>query len=219
MDIDGLGNKIILLLIKNKLITNVSDLYKLKESQISILDRMGTKSAMNIINAINSSKKTTMSRFLNALGIRNIGEHLSKILETYFNGDIEKLIRSDYQNLIQINEIGEIVAQSLIDFFQDSDNIDIINSCFELGVHFIKPEVKSGSLLDKIFVLTGSLNSFTRNEVKNIIIDNGGKISTSVSSKTDFLLIGSNPGSKYVKAQKLNTTIIDEKSFKEMIDE
>ena len=149
MDIDGLGNKIILLLIKNKLITNVSDLYKLKESQISILDRMGTKSAMNIINAINSSK-TTMSRFLNALGIRNIGEHLSKILETYFNGDIEKLIRSDYQNLIQINEIGEIVAQSLIDFFQDSDNIDIINSCFELGVHFIKPEVKSGSLLDKI---------------------------------------------------------------------
>ena len=219
MDIDGLGNKIILLLIKNKLITNVSDLYKLKESQISILDRMGTKSAINIINAINGSKKTTMSRFLNALGIRNVGEHLSKTLETYFNGDIEKLIRSDYHNLIQINEIGQIVAQSIIDFFQDSDNIDIINSCFELGVNFIKPEIKSGSLLDKIFVLTGSLNSFTRNEVKNIIIDNGGIISTSVSSKTDFLLTGSNPGSKYIKAQKLNTTIIDEKSFKEMIDE
>ena len=218
MDIDGLGNKIILLLIKNKLIANVSDLYKLKESQISILDRMGTKSAINIINAINGSKKTTMSRFLNALGIRNVGEHLSKTLETYFNGDIEKLIRSDYQNLIQINEIGEIVAQSIIDFFQDSDNIDIINSCFKLGVNFIKPEIKSGPLLDKIFVLTGSLNSFTRNEVKNIIIDNGGKISTSVSSKTDFLLTGSNPGSKYIKAQKLNTTIIDEKSFKEMID-
>ena len=219
MDIDGLGSKIILLLIKNKLITNVSDLYKLNESQISTLDRMGTKSAINIIKAINASKKTTMSRFLNALGIRNVGEHLSKTLETYFNGNIEELIRSDYQNLIQINEIGEIVAQSIIDFFQNSDNIDIINSCFELGVNFIKPKKKSGLLLDKIFVLTGSLNSFTRNDVKNIIIDNGGKISTSVSSKTDFLLTGSNPGSKYIKAQKLKTTIIDENLFKEMIDE
>ena len=219
MNIDGLGNKIILLLIANNLIQNVSDIFNLQKEDIKSLDRMGDKSASNLIEAIEQSKHTTMSRFIHALGIRNIGEHLSKILENVFNGDFNKLVQSNYEELIIIDEIGDIAAQSIINYFQDFNNQLIIQNCFKYGITFSQSTYKSSIFKDKVFVLTGTLPSLNRNEAKNMILENGGKVTSSISKNTDFLLCGENPGSKYNKALNLQIAIIDEKLFKEMLNE
>jgi len=219
MDIDGLGNKIILLLINNSLIKNISDIFTLQQKDIENLDRMGQKSASNLIASIEQSKNTTMARFIHALGIRNIGEHLSKVLENVFDGDFSKLQNTQYEELIIIDEIGDIVAKSIIEYFQDLDNLKIINNCFSSGVTFSQSINKSDILQNKIFVLTGTLPSLNRNEAKNMIIENGGKVTSSISKKTDFLLCGDNPGSKYNKALNLGIKIINEDEFKEIFDE
>jgi len=218
MDIDGLGNKIILLLINNNLIKNVSDIFNLQQKDVENLDRMGQKSASNLIASIQKSKNTTMARFIHALGIRNIGEHLSKVLENVFDGDFSKLQNTKYEELIIIDEIGDIVAKSIIEYFQDLDNLLIIKSCFASGVTFAKSINKSDILQNAIFVLTGTLPSLNRNEAKNMIIENGGKVASSISKKTDFLLCGDNPGSKYNKASNLGVKIINEDEFKEIFD-
>ena len=180
---------------------------------------MGDKSASNLIEAIEQSKHTTMSRFIHALGIRNIGEHLSKILENVFNADFNKLVQSNYEELIIIDEIGDIAAQSIINYFQDFNNQLIIQNCFKYGITFSQSTYKSSIFKDKVFVLTGTLPSLNRNEAKNMILENGGKVTSSISKNTDFLLCGENPGSKYNKALNLQIAIIDEKLFKEMLNE
>ena len=219
LDIDGLGEKIVQLLIHNKLIVDISDIFTLNHEQLSVLDRLGDKSSINIINSINKSKKTTMSRFIHGLGIRNIGEHLSKILEHRFNSKIDNLIAATFDELIDIDEVGEIVANSIIKYFRDESNLRIINKCFELGLVFTASIQTSIILDNKFFVLTGTLPSLSRQEAKGIIEDHGGKVSSSISMKTDFLLCGDNPGSKYDKAQKFNIKIIDEDQLKELINE
>ena len=219
MDIDGLGNKIILLLINNNLIKNISDIFNLQQKDIENLDRMGQKSASNLIASIQQSKNTTMARFVHALGIRNIGEHLSKVLENVFDGNFYKLQNTKYEELIIIDEIGDIVAKSIIEYFQDSNNLLIIENCFTSGVTFSKSINKSEILQNTIFVLTGTLPSLNRNEAKNMIIENGGKVTSSISKNTDFLLCGDNPGSKYNKALNLGVKIINEDEFKEIFDE
>ena len=219
MDIDGLGEKIVESLISNGLILNFSDIFKLNHNQISSLERMGDKSASNIIESINKSKKTTMSRFIHALGIRNVGEHLSKILSQIYKGEIKNLIAANYDDLIAIDEVGDIVANSIISYFQDQNNLSIINACFDAGVTFVISNQTSNILGDKTFVITGTLPSLSRLEAKNIIQDYGGKVSSSISKNTDFLLCGDNPGSKYNKAENLNIEIINENQFKELINE
>ena len=159
-----------------------------------------------------------MSRFIHGLGIRNVGEHLSKILENKFNGDIANLIKADLNQLIAIDEVGEIVADSIIQYFKDENNLIIINRCFELGVVFTSSKQTSDILTNKIFVVTGTLPSLSRQEAKDIIEAHGGKVSSSISKKTDFLLCGDNPGSKYNKAQTLNINIIYENAFKELVN-
>ena len=219
MDIDGLGNKIILLLINNNLIQNVSDIFNIQKKDIENLDRMGEKSASNLIASIEKSKNTSMARFIHALGIRNVGEHLSKVLENVYDGDFNKLQNSNYEELIIIDEIGDIVAKSIINYFQNQNNLLIIKNCFEFGVTFSELINKSNKLKNKIFVLTGTLPSLNRNQAKNMIIENGGKVTSAVSKKTDYLLCGNNPGSKYNKALSINIEIIDEIQFKEMFNE
>ncbi len=219
MNIDGLGNKIILSLINNNLIQNISDIFNLKKEDIQNLDRMGEKSASNLIASIEQSKHTTMSRFIHALGIRNVGEHLSKILENIFDADFNKLQKSTYEELIIIDEIGDTVAKSIIHYFQDLNNQLIIQNCFKYGISFSQSTYKSSIFQDKVFVLTGTLPSLNRNEAKNMIIENGGKITSSISKNTHFLLCGDNPGSKYNKALNLKIKIIDEEKFKEMLND
>ena len=158
-----------------------------------------------------------MSRFIHALGIRNVGEHLSKILASVYDGDMDMLINSDYESLIAIDEVGDIVANSIISYFQDSDNLLIIKQCFEFGIIFIPPVHSSNILKNKTFVITGTLPSLSRQEAKNIITSHGGTISSSISKKTDFLLCGKNPGSKFEKAENLNVNIINEIQLKELI--
>jgi len=219
MDIDGLGEKIVQLLIQNKLVTNISDIFELSNVQISALDRMGDKSASNIIDSINESKNTTMARFIHGLGIRNVGNHLSKILEKHFNYNFNNLINSQFEELILIDEVGDIVAESIINYFKNEEDLNIIDRCFALGVNFSIPEQKSNKLNEQIFVITGTLPTLTRNDAKTLIEKNGGIVSSSVSKKTNFLLCGDSPGSKYKKAEKLNIKIIDELQLKDLIND
>lgn len=219
LDIDGLGEKIVQLLIKNKLITNISDIFELSHEQISSLERMGNKSAENIINSINKSKNTTMARFIHGLGIRNVGNHLSKILEKYYNYNFDSLINAHFDELISIDEVGDIVADSIINFFKDENNLNIINRCFELGVTFSIPQQESAKLNKQIFVITGTLSELKRNEAKEIIENNGGIVSSSVSKKTNYLLCGKNAGSKKKKAEDLKIKIINEIELKDLLNE
>ena len=217
LDIDGLGEKIVQLLIENQLVSTIADIFTLTHDQLSVLDRLGDKSAQNIIDSINKSKHTTMSRFIHGLGIRNVGAHLSKVLESQFNNKLNNLVSATFDDLIAIDEVGDIVANSIIHYFKDSHNIMVINQCFELGVVFEKIALSSDIFSNKIFVITGTLPSLSRQEAKNIIESNGGKVSSSVSKKTDFLLCGDNPGSKYNKAQDLNIKIINQAQLEELI--
>ena len=219
MNIDGLGNKIIELLISNKLISDLSDLYKLKKEDISLLDRMGDKSAENIIDAINKSKITTLSRFINGLGIRNVGLNASKLLEKYFNGNLENLMNSSQNELLKINEIGEIMANSIVDYFSNNDNQILIKKCTDSGLSFQKVQkVKDTIITNKIFVFTGTLNEMNRNDAKKIIESFGAKSSTSVSKNTDYVIAGEGGGSKIDKAKKLDVLILNEIEFQELIN-
>lgn len=218
LDIDGLGEKIVQLLIKNKLITNISDIFELSHEKISSLERMGNKSAENIINSINKSKNTTMARFIHGLGIRNVGNHLSKILEKHYNYNFDSLINAHFDELISIDEVGDIVADSIINFFKDENNLNIINRCFELGVTFSIPQQESVKLNKQIFVITGTLSELKRNEAKELIENNGGIVSSSVSKKTNYLLCGKNAGSKKKKAEDLKIKIINEIQLKDLLN-
>ena len=220
LDIDGLGNRIITLLINNKLISNFSDLYTLEVSQISILDRMGGKSAQNIINSINKSKKTSLSRFIHGLGIRNIGQNGAKILEKKFDDDINKLINTSKEELINIKEFGEIMAESLINYFANEKNIKNIYNCLDMGLVFSKRNKNIKSIItNKIFVFTGNLEKFSRQKAIDLIEKYGGKNSSSISKKTNYIIAGPSAGKKLDKAKELKLPILDESSFIKLIEQ
>ena len=219
MDIDGLGEKIITLLIKNNLVRNISDIFYLKHSDISNLDRLGDKSANNILDSINKSKLSTMSKFINGLGIRNVGQHTSKILESHFNYDLNLLINAKYEELILINEIGDIVAESITNYFKNDNNLNVIQRCLDAGIKFSIPSKKSNKLQEINFVITGTLPTLSRADAKSLIEENGGRVMTSISKKTTFLLCGENAGSKKAKAENLNIKIIDETQLRLLINE
>jgi DNA ligase (NAD+) len=219
LDIDGLGNKIITLLISNNLISNFSDLYKLKASQISILDRMGEKSAQNIIKSIDTSKNTSLSRFIHGLGIRNIGQNAAKVLEKHFDKDIYKLINTSKEELINIKEFGEIMADSLINYFSNKNNIKNISNCLDMGLVFSKNNISIQSIItNKLFVFTGNLEKNSRIDAISMIEKFGGKSSSSISSKTDYVVAGPGAGKKLEKAEKLNISILNEDEFMQLLD-
>ena len=219
MNIDGLGIKIIELLIQNKLINNISDIFYLNRDDLSHLDGMGEKSAANIIKSIENSKTSSMARFLFGLGIRHVGQNASKILEKHFQSNLNSLIKSTKEELVDIHEIGEVMADSIKSYFNNQVNIEIINKCFLAGLKFSNVnEVRKSIITGKTFVFTGNLGDLKRSDAIKLIELYGAKQSSSISSKTDFLIAGEKSGSKLDKAKKLGVKILDLQEFMDLIN-
>ena len=221
MDIDGLGESIITLLLKQDLIKDISDLYYLKKEQISVLERMGDKSATNLINAINKSKENDLWRFINGLGIKLIGTKAAKVLASEFK-DLYKLMNATEQELINLEEFGQTMADSVVEFFKEEKNISVIEKLKEAGVNTKLIESDDADI-PKIFekmkiVLTGTLPTLKRNDAKEMIEKRGGKATSSVSKSTSFVLAGEEAGSKLTKANDLGIKVIDEEKFLQLID-
>ena len=218
MDIDGVGEKLIDQLVEKNLVKSVDDLYHLTLDQLSELERMAEKSAKNTISAIDNSKSTTFHRFVHALGIRNVGEHVAKVLEKSFTGNIEIFMKTNAEVLEDIDEVGPIVAETIVKFWADETNVNIVNNCFKLGISLesVKNETEQ-IFMGKTFVFTGSLESITRKEGKEIIEARGGRAAGSVSAKTDYIVAGENAGSKLKKAEKLGIPVLTESEFMDLI--
>lgn len=218
MNVDGLGFKLLEQMLDKGLIKDPADLYFLKKEDIMKMDRMGDKLAENILGAIGKSKNPDLPHLIYALGIRNVGEHLATILAKEFNS-INDLKNKSKEELTAVHEIGPIVAESIYNFFHDEKNLKVLEKLKKGGVKFpeLKVKVKKTPLSKKTFVLTGALESFTRDEAQKIIEDMGGRVSSSVSKNTDFVLVGDQPGSKLDKAKSLGVKTIDENEFKKLI--
>ena len=215
MDIEGLGERIIDLLISENLIQDVSDLYRLQVSILQVLPGLGKKSAENLITAINRSKQTTLSRFLYALGIREVGEATAQLLAHHF-GKLEPLMEALPESLQQIRDIGPVAAAQIYTFFNQEHNIELIQNLIDSGVTW--PQVASVNfdylpLFHQTYVLTGTLSSMTREEAKAALQRLGAKVADNVSVKTTAVIAGENAGSKLAKAEKLGIKIIDEATF------
>jgi len=218
MDIDGLGEKIVDQLVDENLINSIEDLFTLEQESLANLDRMGEKSAENLIDAISNSKETTFARFVYALGIRNVGEHIAKVLEKQFSGNLDKFQYASAEELEAIDEIGPIVAETVLQFWSDDSNKQIVQHCLDRGVTLAKVEVSDRQPFDgQTFVFTGSLKKLTRNEAKEMVEKLGGKTSGSVSKKTDFVVSGSGAGSKLKKAKELDVDVLTEDEFLENV--
>ena len=217
MDIDGLGGETVDLLRKEGLIKNYADLYDLKVAQVIPLERMAEKSAQNMISGIEKSKEIPFEKVLFALGIRFVGETVAKKLAKHFKS-IDNLMSATFEELINVDEIGDRIAQSIIEFSSNEGNINLINRLKEVGVQLEVSaeslENQTNKLEGQIFVVSGVFHQMSRNELKKAIEDNGGKVSSSISKKTNFIIAGDNMGpSKLTKAQDLDVTIISEQDF------
>jgi DNA ligase (NAD+) len=221
MDIDGLGGETVALLFNAGLVTNYADLYELKKEQIIPLERMAEKSAENLINGIEKSKTIPFERVLYALGIRYVGETVAKKLAKHYKS-IDALANASIMDLILVDEIGDKIAQSVVQFFENQENIRIIDRLKNYGVQLesgVEDILLSEKLKGKTFVVSGVFEIYSRDELKKAIEDNGGKVGSSISSKTDFVIAGDNMGpSKLEKANQLKIAIISETDFKNMID-
>ena len=217
MDIEGLGDKLIDQLVDKQLVKDAADLYSLSRAQWAKLERMAEKSAQNIIDALEQSKHISFSKFIYSLGIRFIGEHTASLLAAHFN-NLENLKAASYDELIAIHEIGPQSAQSVIQYFNEPKNIETIDKLLRAGIKIQHEEAKTSSqFLGKTFVFTGALESFSRDEAERLITTLGGRATSSVSKKTDFVIVGTDPGSKAAKARELGVTILDEDQFKKMV--
>ncbi len=215
MDIEGLGDKLVDQLVDKGLVKDVADLYELDEATLAGLERMGEKSAANLKAAIEKSKHTTLARFLYALGIREVGEATAQALAGHF-GSLEKLMSADEAALQAVPDVGPVVAAHILAFFRQRHNRDIIRRLRRLGVHWEEaaaPPREDLPLAGKTFVLTGTLSSMTRDEAKARLQALGARVSGSVSRRTDCVVAGADPGSKYDKARELGVEIIDESRF------
>jgi DNA ligase (NAD+) len=217
-DIDGLGPKIIDKLIEVGLISDPADLFDLEIGDLLPLERFAEKSAENLIKAINNKKEITLPRFIYALGIRNVGEETALGLAKQFK-ELDKLEKAEPEELEKIQDVGPVVAGSIYQWFRDKKNIDFIKKFEKAGIRIMNYElgIKNNRLAGKSFVLTGGLETITREAAKEKIRQLDGEISESISQKTDFLIAGSDPGSKYQKAKQLGIKIIDEKQFLAMM--
>ncbi len=218
MDIDGLGTSIVEQMLKSGLISDAADLYYIKAEDIANMEKMGQKSANNLLNALEKSKENPLSRVINSLGIRHIGEKNAKTLAKAF-GNIDAIISAKFEDLVSLDDFGEIMAKSVVDFFSQAQNIDFIQKLKNAGVNMVEPVDEASDLrfLNMTFVLTGTLSKYTRTEASQIIENFGGKTSSSVSKKTTYVLAGTEAGSKLDKANALGVTVISEDEFEEMI--
>ncbi len=219
MDIDGLGEKIVEQLVDNAIVKTPADLYKMGLTSLANLQRMAEKSATNILAAIEKSKHTTLARFIFALGIRNVGEATAKDLSRYF-GNLDALMRASEDQLQQVPDVGPVVAASIAHFFAERHNIEVIEQLRAAGVQWLESEPMAltvAPLVGKAFVLTGTLPTLSREAAKEMIEAQGGKVTGSVSSKTDYVVVGEDAGSKLVKAQELGITLLNENQLKELL--
>ena len=217
MDIDGLGDSVIELLVSEDLVHTVADIYELTPADIAGLDRMGEKSALNLIDAIEKSKSNDLSKLISAFGIRHVGEKAAKLLAEHF-GTMDAIENASVIDVLEIEGFGRIMAESVVEFFAKPETQHLIMRLRLSGVNMdSKKQMIDDRFAGKTFVLTGTLPTYTRTEAGAIIEQYGGKVSGSVSKKTDFVLAGEEAGSKLTKAQALGVSIIDETQFLEMI--
>jgi DNA ligase (NAD+) len=217
MDIEGLGEKIIDQLLEEGLIEKVSDLYRLTEGDLVPLERFAQKSAANLVAAIQASKEVPLARFINALGIRYVGEATAQLLAQHF-GSLEELSQAEVEELLRVEGIGPQVARGIREYFQDPKNQELLRELRDLGVKPLPPEKPPETpLAGKTFVFTGGLEHFSREEAKALVAARGGRVSSSVSAKTDYVVAGADPGSKFARAKELGITILDEAGFRKLI--
>jgi DNA ligase (NAD+) len=218
MDIEGLGEKLVDQLVARNLVNHLDDVYRLDLAMLSGLDRMAEKSAQNVLDAIDKSKQASLPRFIYALGIRNVGEATAKDLAQHY-GDLDTLMQADIASLLQVNDVGPVVADAVYQFFQEPHNREVIAAMRALGVHWadIPKKIQSAAFAGKTFVLTGTLPSLKRDQAQAMIEAVGGKVSGSVSAKTSYVVAGAEAGSKLEKAQQLNVTILDEAALLAML--
>ena len=221
MDIEGLGDRIVDQLVDSGLIRTLPDLYGLDVAKLSELDRMGEKSAQNLLENIEKSKETTLARFVYALGIRHVGETTAKDLAKHF-GALDRLLGASEPQLLEVTDVGPIVAQSIHTFFAQPHNRDVVKELRQCGIHWPEDDGTADKapkpLLGLTFVLTGTLPTLSRDDAKDMIEAAGGKVSGSVSKKTHYVVAGAEAGSKLEKAQELGTTILDEAGLLKLLD-
>ena len=220
LDIEGLGDKLIEQLVDGGIVRTPADLYKLSMSALVDLERMAEKSASNLLAAIENSKQTTLARFIYALGIRNVGEATAKDLARHF-GSLQRVLRADEGLLMQVKDVGPVVAQCLHQFCAEPHNLEVVEQLRAVGVAWAEGDMlpsANNALSGKVFVLTGTLPSLSREEAKALIEAAGGKVSGSVSRKTDFVVAGSEAGSKLEKARELSVNVIDEAQLRTLLD-
>ena len=218
MNIEGLGENIIGILLERKMISNIADIYDLKFEDIASLKKNGKKFAQNLIDSINASKNNDLYRLITALGIRHVGVKAAKVLAKKFNS-IDNLLKASLAELSLVEDIGPVMAQSIVEFFEQEQTKDLIKRLEKAGVNTkrIKEDDEDDRFAGKTFVLTGGLDNYSREEASDIIEKFGGKTSSSVSKKTSYVVAGEGSGSKLIKAQKLGVTILTEQEFMDMI--
>ncbi|MBS1107453.1 MAG: ligA [Deltaproteobacteria bacterium] len=220
LDIEGLGEKLVQQLVAQRLVTRVSDVFRLDAATLADLERMGEKSAANRVAALERARQTTFARFLYALGIRHVGEGVAQLIADAFGGDLDALMGADQAQIDAIEGVGPTIAESVVRFFADERNRKEVADLLALGVSWPRAAPRrrgEGPLAGKTFVLTGTLPSFTREEAKRRIEDAGGKVVASVSKKTSYVVAGAEPGSKLAKATELGVAVLDEGGLLELL--
>ena len=222
MDVDGLGSKLIEQLVAMDRIETPADLYGLTREELVEMERMGEKSAENLLSSIEDSKMTTLSRFLYGLGVREVGEATASSLASHY-GKLEAIMAADEGGLQEVQDVGPVVASRITAFFGEEHNREVIQRLIDSGVTWPEaeppPRATDGALFGKTFVLTGSLSGMTRNEAKDRIQAAGGKVTGSVSKKTDYLVAGDKAGSKLTKAQNLEVTVLNEVELEKLLSD
>lgn len=219
MDIEGLGDKLVEQLVERDLVRTVADLYRLDQDTLLGLERMGEKSAQNLLRAIDRSRETTLPRLVYALGISQVGQVTAQQLARHF-GELDPLMAADEAALIEVPDVGPVVAEAITHFFAQEHNREVIAALREAGVHWpsVERPTADSALAGKTFVLTGTLESLSRDEAKARIEAVGGKVTGSVSAKTDYVVVGESPGSKLAKAEKLGITLLDQQALLELLE-
>jgi len=218
MDIDGLGDKLVAQLVDKGMVTDVSDLYRLSKADLVSLERMADKSAQNILNAIEASKRKPLAKFIFALGIRHVGEHMAEVLARELKS-LEGFLRATEEDLLSIREIGPELAQSVVGFFGDQGNREVLRKLQKAGLSIVETAVdETAKLKGLTFLFTGAMESFTRDQARDLVESLGGRAASSMSKKVDYVVVGRDPGSKYERARELGITILTESQFKGMVE-